>query len=252
MLRAAILVLAVSLGVSRDSNETLTVSAAVSLTDVMEAIARAYSAAGGGPVSFNFSASNVLARQITSGAPVDVFISADEAQMDLVAKSGMIEDGSRIAVVGNQLAVITRGDWTGQLASAAALKSAAIRRIAIGDPAAVPAGVYAKQYLERTGLWSDLQQKLIPAASVRAALAAVANGVADAGLVYVTDARSSKHVRLAFVIGDRDAPRIVYPACVVRTSTRKANARRFIEFLTSTDASRIFREHGFVPVTQNR
>ena len=240
--------LAVCLGVSGDSDRTLTVSAAVSLTDVMETIGRAYPAAGGDPVSFNFGASNVLARQITNGAPVDVFISADEAQMDLLAKSGLIEEGSRMAVAGNQLAVITRNDWTGQLTSAAALK--AIRRIAVGDPAAVPAGVYAKQYLERAGLWADLQKKLIPAASVRAALAAVANGAADAGIVYVTDARTSKNVRLAFVVGDRDAPRIVYPACVIRTSSRKADARRFIDFLTSADAARIFREHGFMPAAR--
>ena len=252
MVRTAVLLLSMCLGVSHVSNQTLTVSAAVSLTDVMEAIGRAYSAAGGRSLRFNFGASNALARQIVNGAPVDVFISADEAQMDLVAKAGMIEEGSRTPIAQNQLAIVTRRDLAVPLTSVAALNTPGIRRIAMGDPAAVPAGVYARQYLERAGLWSELQDKLVPAASVRAALAAVANGAADAGIVYVTDARGSKEVRLAHVIADSDAPRIAYPACVVRTSTDKSEARKFLNFLTSAEATRLLGEHGFRPVTRGR
>ena len=117
MLRAAVLLVGVSLGVSAVSTDTLTVSAAVSLTDVMQAIASAYERAGGGRITFNFAASNVLARQVANGAPVDVFISADEAQMDLVSKSGRIEAGSRLPVARNQLAVVVRIDATGLLTS---------------------------------------------------------------------------------------------------------------------------------------
>src|SRR5687768_6130284 len=150
MLRTALLLAAVSLAPTGIANQTITVSAAISLTNAMEAIARAYSAPGGGDLTFNFAASNVLARQIINGAPVDVFISADEAQMDLVSKAAMIETGSRVAIVHNQLAVIMRTDATARLTSAAGLSSPAIRRIAVGDPAAVPAGVYAKEYLQRS------------------------------------------------------------------------------------------------------
>jgi len=252
MLRAAALLAVVSLGTVSVSNETVTVSAAISLTEVMDALGGAYSTAGGGRLRFNFGASNVLARQILSGAPVDVFMSADEAQMDLVADAGMVEVGSRTGLVQNQLAVVTRSDSTAPLTSAAALAGPEIRRIAIGDPAAVPAGVYAKEYLQRIGLWSAVQQKLVPAASVRGALAAVANAAADAGIVYATDVRRTRGVRLAFVVGEADAPRIAYPACVVQTSTRKAAARKFLEFLASANAAQIFREHGFLPVARSR
>jgi molybdate transport system substrate-binding protein len=252
MLRAAVLLAAVSLGSIGVPNETLTVSAAVSLTDVMDAIGRAYAAAGGDRVTFNFGASNILARQIVNGAPVDVFISADEAQMDVVAQAAMVEAGSRLPIVQNQLAIVVRSDWKGQLTDASALAGSEIRRIAVGDPMAVPAGVYAKQYLERVGLWSSLQPKLLPAASVRGALVAVESGAADAGIVYTTDAQRSRGVRLAFAISGPDAPRIVYPACTVRTSGRKAAARKFLTFLTSQDAGRIFRDNGFRPAADSR
>ena len=252
MVRTAALLLAVSLGTPGVSNETLTVSTAISLTEVMEAIARGYSTAGGGSVRLNFGASNVLARQIANGAPVDVFVSADQAQMDLVSEAGLIEPGSRVPVVQNQLAIIVRRDWMGQVTSAATLTAPQIRRLAVGDPTAVPAGVYAKQYLERIGLWSALQQKLLPAANVRGALAAVANGAADAGIVYATDAHRSGQVRLAFLVTGSDAPSIVYPACIVRTSTHKAAARKFLNFLVSPDAARIFRDHGFLPIARAR
>lgn len=252
MLRTAAVLLAVSLGAPGVSNETLTVSTAISLTEVMEAIARGYSTAGGGAVRLNFGASNLLARQIVNGAPVDAFISADEAQMDFVSQAGLIESGSRVPIVQNQLAVVVRSDWKGQVTSAATLTASEIRRLAVGDPTAVPAGVYAKQYLERIGLWSALRPKLLPAANVRGALAAVANGSADAGIVYATDAHRSKDVHLAFVVTGSDAPRIVYPACIVRTSTHKTAARKFLNFLVSPDAARIFRDHGFLPVARTR
>jgi molybdate transport system substrate-binding protein len=252
MLRTAVLAVGVSLGLAGVPNQTLTVSAAISLTEVLGALATAYSSEGGGQIAFNFGASNLLVRQIVNGAPVDVFVSADEAQMDVAERAGMIEPGSRTVVVHNQLAIVTRGDWAGQIASAAALADSNLRRIAIGDPAAVPAGVYAEQYLRRLGLWPAIQRKLLPAASVRGALAAVANGAADAGIVYATDVSRARNVRLGFVVRGPEAPRIVYPACVVRTSQRKTAALRFVNFLASARAARVFREHGFLPARDSR
>ena len=230
----------------------LTVSAAVSLTDVMGALAGAYSGPGASRLSFNFGASNVLARQIVNGAPVDVFISADEAQMNLVSAAGMVEAGSCAPITENQLAIVVRSDWKGQLPSASALSAPEVRRIAVGDPAAVPAGVYARQYLERLGLWSALERKLVPAASVRGALAAVENGAADTGIVYATDARRGRGLRVAFVVSGSEAPRILYPACVIGTSARKEAARTFLKFLTSPEAARVLREYGFQPVADAR
>jgi molybdate transport system substrate-binding protein len=252
VLLTAAFLFALSFGAPHVADDTLTVSAAVSLTEVMEAMGNAFAAAGGSRVTLNFGPSNLLARQIVNGAPVDVFVSADESQMELAAQAGMIEPGTRTAVVQNQLAVVTHSRWAGQLGSAAALAQPAVRRIAVGDPTAVPAGVYAKQYLQRIGLWSTLEPKLLPAASVRSALAAVANGAADAGIVYATDVQRAKNVRLAFVVRGPDAPPIVYPACVVRTSARKAAARQFLDFVVSERGAQIFREHGFLTATGNR
>src|SRR4051812_8801892 len=134
---------------ARASPAPLTVSAAVSLTEALEEAATAYRAAGGATVVFNFAGSNVLARQILNGAPVDGFISAGETQMDLVERAGLVAPGPRAPIVGNRLVLVV--DSRSPVRSVTDLGAAAVRRIAVGYPAAVPAGVYARQYLERSG-----------------------------------------------------------------------------------------------------
>jgi len=228
--------------------DALTVSAAVSLTEALEDVGSAYRTAGGGAVSFNFAGSNVLSRQIVSGAPVDLFVSADDVQMDVVERAQLLVPGTRVPVVANQLVVIV-GTKAPMIASIGGLTAEDFRRIAIGDPAAVPAGVYAKQYLDRVGLWSRLESKMIPTANVRAALAAVQNGSADAAIVYATDAKAVPNLRPAVIISGPDSPRIVYPAAVIKTTRRIASATRFVEFLRGPVAQAIFQRHGFVPVT---
>src|SRR3982751_4304640 len=151
----------------------ITVSAAVSLTDALTAAAEDFGHSGGGTIRFNFGASNTLARQIVNGAPVDVFISADAAQMDVLARAGLLKDQSRVDLLTNQLAVVVPNDRQRTFVSIRDLAAPAYRRIAIGDPAAVPAGVYAKQYLQREGLWAQIESRVVPSASVRAALSAV-------------------------------------------------------------------------------
>jgi molybdate transport system substrate-binding protein len=231
--------------------QPITVSAAISLSEAMQAAATAYEASGGNRVVLNFAASNVLSRQIVNGARVDVFISADARQMALVEKAGLVAPRTLVQLLGNQLAIVSRKDRPDALDSPASLAAPGIRRIAIGDPEAVPAGVYARQYLERVGLWQALQPKLLPTASVRAALATVENGGADAGIVYVTDARAAEAVRVTMVITGPDAPAIVYPACVVSSSTRTEAAARFLTFLQTPAASRIFLQHGFLPLASS-
>ena len=230
---------------AQGSGPPLTVSAAVSLSEALQEVAAAYRAAGGPPVSFNLAGSNVLARQIVNGAPVDVFVSADEAQMEVVVRAGLIAEGSRAIVTANTLVVVV--DPRVSVGSATDLTNAEIRRIAIGDPAAVPAGVYARSYLENIGLWTALQPKLVPTTNVRAALAAVENGSAAAALVYATDARLAPRLRVATTITGAAAPRIVYPAGVVKTSRQPAAAAHFLQFLRSAVSSAIFERHGFAP-----
>ena len=223
----------------------VTVSAAVSLTDALSDIAKDYASAGRGGVRFNFGASNVLARQIVQGAPVDLFISADEAQMDVVAAAGLVQDGSRINLLGNQLAVVVPSDRPRTVTRIAQIADPAFRRIALGDPAAVPAGVYAKQYLEKEGLWAAVQSRVVPTTSVRAALAAVESGAADAAIVYRTDARTALRASVAWVVPADRGPRIVYPAAIVRGSKNAAAASRFLDFLRGVVAERTFTRFGF-------
>jgi molybdate transport system substrate-binding protein len=222
----------------------ITVSAAVSLTEALTAVAEAYGRTGG-HVRFNFAASNVLARQIVNGAPVDVFISADEAQMDVVAAAGLVKDGSRVDVLRNLLAVALPNDRAHTFKNIKEIADPAFKRIAIGDPAGVPVGVYAKQYLEKEGLWDAVQARVVPTGSARAALAAVESGAADAAIVYRTDVRLSLHATVAWVMPIDRGPRILYPAAMIRTTTVPSESKRFLDFVRGDVATRIFQRFGF-------
>jgi molybdate transport system substrate-binding protein len=249
--RVTLLALAVSLGLAQlPSASPITVSAAVSLTDALTAIANDYATAGRGTVRFNFGASNVLARQIASGAPVDVFISADNAQMDVVARAGMVLDGTRIDLLSTQLAIVVPNDRPRTFRSIRDITDPAFRRIAIGDPAAVPAGVYARKYLEKEGLWDAVRSRIVPTGSVRAALAAVESGAADAAIVYRTDARTALRATVAWVVPVSVGPSIAYPAAVMKGSRNVAEARRFIDYLRGPDAARTFNRLGFTLLHQ--
>ena len=226
------------------SNRQVVVSAAVSLTEVLQQLAPMYQTKTGDRVVLNFGASNTLARQISFGAGVDLFISADEAQMNAVA--GQIDSASRVDLLSNQLAIAVPDDRPSTLASARDLVDPAFKRIAIGDPSAVPAGVYAKQYLQTLGIWPDLASKMVPAGSVRLALTAVESGAADAAIVYRTDLSTSEHAREALVVPLAEGPRIVYPAAIVRAGKNQEGGRRLLAFLRSPDAIAAFTRAGFI------
>ncbi len=228
----------------------VTVSAAASLADVLQQIAKLYEWRTGERLVLNFASSNTLARQINAGARVDVFISADEAQMDAVA--ALVVPGSRKDVLSNQLAIAVPDDRPRRFASARDLTDAAIRRVAIGDPAAVPAGVYAKAYLERLGIWKDVAPKLVPAGSVRLALAAVENGAADAAIVYRTDIATARRTRVGFVVPLEEGPSIRYPAAAIRGGANPDGALRLLAFFDSPEAVALFTRAGFIPLAPRR
>ena len=230
------------------ASEPVLVSAALSLTQALQEIEQAYRRTGGAEVSFNFAASNVLARQIANGARADLFISADAAQMDYVQKAGGIDPATRVALLGNRLAIVTPRGRSLPSSDARALTDGRVRRVAIGDPAAVPAGVYARQYLERVGLWTTLQPKLLPLANVRAALGAAESGGADAAIVYESDVASGRRVDLALVINGPDAPKIVYPAAIVARARQRDAAVKFLSFLRGPEAGKIFTRYHFTPL----
>jgi molybdate transport system substrate-binding protein len=234
-------------GRPRADGGPITVSAAISLSGALEEIAAAYEKSGGAAIRFNFAGSNVLARQIVNGAPVDLFISADEAQMDLVERAGTLVSASRRPIVANQLAVAALPDRVEAVRSAFARAGSEIRRLAIGDPSAVPAGVYARQYLERQGLWKAYAGRIVPTGNVRAALAAVENGSADAAIVYVTDLYETRTARAAITLARGQTPPITYPAAVIATARNRETAQHFLAFLESATARAVFLEHGFLP-----
>ena len=223
----------------------ITVSAAVSLTEALTEIAETYEAAGGARPRFNFAASNVLARQIVNGAPVDVFISADEAQMDVVQRAGRVDPSTRFELLQNFLAVVLREGAANPVSQARDLQHPAIRRIAIGNPEAVPAGVYARRWLQDAGVWGDIQKKVVPVGSVRAALAAVESGSADAAIVYRSDTAHLRKASVALVVVS-GGPRISYAAAIIAGTPRREAALQFLTFLRSNHMARkIFIDHKF-------
>jgi len=226
------------------TSREVVVSAAVSLSEALQQLAQTYQARTGERVVLNLGPSNTLARQVAAGARVDLFISADEAQMDVAASD--LVPGTRVNLLSNQLAIAVPDDRQRRFASARDLTNPTITRIAIGDPAAVPAGVYARQYLQKIGIWPAVEKKLVPSGSVRLALAAVENGAADAAIVYRTDIASASHAREAFLVPAAEGPRIVYPAAVVRTGRNQAGARRLLAFLQGPDAMAVFTRAGFL------
>lgn len=222
----------------------LIVSVAASLSDVMSELARRHEGDTGQAVRLNVGGSNFVARQIVAGARADVFLSADEAQMDAVERAGRLVPGSRVDLLTNLLVVVGRPG--GGLASGdpATLASARVGRIALGNPESVPAGIYARRWLEARGVWPAVSPKVVPTLSVRAALAAVKAGRVDAAVVYATDASTEPAVPVIFEVPAEDAPPIVYPAAVVKGRNRVA-AARFLAYLQSAEARTVFEAAGF-------
>lgn len=222
----------------------ITVFAAASLTDSLKAIATDYSKSTGETISYNFAASNTLVQQIKAGAPADLFISADEAKMNQLAQAGFIDQKSRRNLLGNSLVIIIpKGGF--KVTKAEDLTNSAIKHLSLGDPIAVPAGVYAKAWLEKTGIWTKLQSKIVPAENVRAALAVVESGNAEAGIVYKTDAILTKKIEIAMEIPKAESPKITYPGAILSDSRHPTNARKFLHYLAGKQAVATFKKFGF-------
>lgn len=224
----------------------INVFAAASLTDALKEIAANFEKASANKIVFNFGASSTLARQIDEGAPADIFFSADEAKMDGLQKSGLIVNETRKRRLSNSLVVVIPSDSSLVLRSPSDLTNASIRRIALADPAVVPAGVYSRLYLEKLGIWSVLKPKVVPTENVRGALAAVASGDVEAGMVYKTDAAISRKVKIACEVPRADGPDISYPVALMKDSSHPDAARKFLEYLESPAAGKVFKEFGFI------
>ncbi len=242
---AAILCLIMSLLPASAAN--VTVYAAVSLTDALRAIQPAYEAATGDKLTFSLDGSNVLALQITKGAPADVFFSADEAQMNKLEKAGLIDTATRQDVVFNHLVAVVNTNSTLEPKSLADLAKPEVKRLALADPRSVPAGVYAKEYFQDAKLWDQVESRVVPTQNVRAALAAVEAGNADAAIIYQTDAFISRHAKVAFSLPDSDKVKIAYPAAVLAKAPNAEGAKKFVLYLqNNADARAVFAKYGFI------
>jgi molybdate transport system substrate-binding protein len=246
--RAAKIALVLAYGLTTIATRagTITVFAAASLTDSLKKIAGAYEQKTGDKIEFNFAASSVLERQIEEGAPADIFFSADEAKMDTLEKKGLIDKSTRKSRLSNALVIVTPSDSTIPIVSPKDLTSPSVNHIALGDTRSVPAGIYARKYLQKIGLWHDVEPKVVPTVNVRAALAAVESGDAEAGIVYKTDAAISKKVHVAFIVPRADAPVISYPMAVTKDAKDPKAAHAFLDYLNSEDAGKTFEKFGFI------
>jgi molybdate transport system substrate-binding protein len=240
------LLAAVGLSAASLSGAEITVFAAASLTDSLRELAATYQRQTGVRITLNLGASSTLARQIEEGAPADIFFSADEAKMDRLENLGLIVKKTRQSRLSNSLVLIVAAVDGAPVQSPQDLAKPGIKRIALGDPKAVPVGVYAREYLEKLGLWSAVSPKVVATENVRAALAAVASGDADASMVYKTDAMISKKVRVAFEVPLTEGPKISYPMALLKEARSPEAAERFLEFLASEESGKVFVKYGFL------
>lgn len=225
----------------------ITVSAAASLTNAFKDIGKAFETTHkGSKVYFNFAASGDLLRQIEGGAPVDVFASAAPREMDQLESKGMVMPASRNNFAENSLVLIRPASSSIRIASFDDLKKDDVKRISIGNPASVPAGMYAEQVLRFQKVWDAIKGKLVFGESVRQVLDYVARGEVDAGVVFSTDAK----VRAKDVVVVAQAPEgshtpIVYPIAVVKGAKNQELAKAFVRFVVSAEGQKTLRAYGF-------
>ncbi|EPF6158677.1 molybdate ABC transporter substrate-binding protein [Citrobacter sedlakii] len=226
----------------------ITVFAAASLTNAMQDIAAVYKKEKNVEVVSSFASSSTLARQIEAGAPADVFISADQKWMDYAVDKKAIDTASRQTLLGNSLVVVApkaseqkdftvdnKTNWTRLLDGG---------RLAVGDPEHVPAGIYAKEALQKLGAWDTLTPKLAPAEDVRGALALVERNEAPLGIVYGSDAVASKGVKVVATFPEASHQKVEYPIAIV-DGHKNATVSAFCDYLKGPQASAIFKRYGF-------
>jgi molybdate transport system substrate-binding protein len=224
-------------------SEELLVFAAASMADALADVGRDFEAETGVKVRLSLGASRDLARQIRAGAPAAVMVSADAETIDSLVEANLVRSEDRRAFASNRLVVVVKkGD---DVAIRTARDLVPIPHLAVGDPKLVPAGSYAKQWLEKESLWTEVEPHVVPSLDVRAALASVETGHAEAGIVYRTDAAHSQRVQVAYEVPADRAPTISYVAARLARA-EAASARQFLDFLTGSKAKATFARHGFV------
>lgn len=239
-------------GSARAQTGATLVFAAASLKNALDEIGAQWSQETGGTATMSYAASSALARQVESGAPADIFISADLDWMDYLQERNLVQPESRVTLLGNRLVLVAPSDYDGTVDIAPDFPLADLLgagRLAIGVVEAVPAGRYGKAALESLGVWPQVEGKLAQADSVRAALALVSRGEAPFGIVYQTDATADLGVRVVGTFPEDSHPPILYPAALLAESSN-ANAASFLDYLKSDEATPAFERQGFTVLKQ--
>ncbi len=244
---AAAAALLLAFAAPRAEAAEITVFAAASLKETMDAAAALYEKESGDTVRVSYAASSALAKQIEAGAPADLFFSADLAWMDYLAERELIDPATRSSLLGNTLVLVAPKDHVPTLAIALGFDLAgalgADGRLAVGQVTSVPAGKYAKAALEKLGVWGAVSARLAESDNVRAALAFVARGEAPLGIVYATDAAAEPAVAMVGTFPAGSHPAIVYPLAL--TKSAGPDAKKLLDFLAGPEAAAIFEKAGF-------
>ncbi|NTU43591.1 MAG: molybdate ABC transporter substrate-binding protein [Nitrospirales bacterium] len=229
----------------------LTVSAAISLKNAFTEIGQLFESQNkGSKVVFNFGASGDLMRQIEGGAPVDVFASAAQKDMDEANKKGLMAPGTRADFAANSVVLIVPASAKSAVKAFQDLTTPAVKRIATGNPKTVPAGRYADEVFAFYQIQAGVKEKLVYAENVRQVLDYVARGEVDAGVVYSTDALVSKDVRVVATAPDESHKSVIYPIAVVKGAKSEALGRGFIKTVMSGQGMEILKKYGFKAVKQ--
>jgi molybdate transport system substrate-binding protein len=228
--------------------EVITVSAAASLTEAFTNISSQFEKENPGTnVSLNFGGSGSLRMQIEGGAPVDVFASADESQMDMLGNKSLIDNSSRKDFAHNSLVLIVPESSTLNITNIKDLADPKIKKISIGNPDTAPVGKYSRLALNEAGLWSQLENKTVLANDVKQVLVYVERGEVDAGIVYTTDAKTAQPGTIKIVASVPVNTPVNYSIAAVSSSTHKEKAQKFLDFVTGKEGQEILKEDGFVP-----
>ena len=234
---------------AQTDNPPLIVFAAASLTNALQEVGDSFTKDSSIPVKFSFAASSVLARQIENGAPADVFFSADIEWMDYLQSRKLIQVATRHDMLGNHLVLVASADSKIVLKIGPHFplaKTLGTGRLATGDPDSVPVGRYAREALSNLGVWNEVEARLVRAENVRSALAFIDRGEASLGIVYATDARIDRKVRVVDVFPDNTHMPIVYP--IALTAAAKANAIKFVDYVRGPVGEATSKKYGFTPL----
>lgn len=229
----------------KQESKTLHIAAAASLTDVMDEVKELYEKKHDIDLEFNFAGSGKLAQQIEQGAPVDVFISANETWMDMLGDKALIKKKTREDVTGNKLVLIAEEGTELSYDAFEDIKKEDVDHIALGVPESVPAGEYAKTALKQLDYWDLLEDEMVFAKDVRQVLTYVESGNATIGFVYLSDALISDKVTVLAESDPLTHQSIVYPGAITTDSKLEKEGQAFLDFLQSEEIQAIFKEYGF-------